>query len=91
MRAFIRRIPQPGEPKPQPPLGQREIVLQLLGDREWHSVRDLAWRARRDHGIAYCETGLSARIRELRRPEHGGHPIEGLRVPGGHSFVYRLR
>ena len=52
---------------------------------EWWSVQDLSrW-------VPGAQTSLSANIRNLRKKQHGSHPVECRRLKkGGGTWVYRL-
>ena len=68
---------------------QLEKVRAFLLDHEgkWLTLEVIA----RGAGAA-SETAASARIRDLRRAEHGGFIVEGRRqAPGRGLWVYRLR
>lgn len=36
------------------------------------------------------ESGVSAQVRKLRRPEHGGHNVVSRRIKGG-TYGYRVK
>ena len=48
-------------------------VLAFMRDGEWHILNEIGQAA---HG---SEAGVSARLRDLRRPEHGGYTVERRR------------
>lgn len=52
----------------------RERVRKVLMDGRWHTGLDLCRRC----GVIYG-TGLTAKIRDLRKAEFGGHIIESQR------------
>ncbi len=58
-------------------------VRNLMLDGEWRSLRDI------QQTVGGSEAGVSARLRDLRRPEHGGHLVEHRRQDGG-LWVYRV-
>jgi hypothetical protein len=58
-------------------------VWDALNDYRWHTLSELAGRA------GGSEAGVSARIRDYRKPRFGGHTIERRRVDGG-LWQYRL-
>lgn len=60
-----------------PRLGtQLRRVFDLMADGNWRTLADIA------NVVPGKETALSARLRDLRRPEHGGHTVEHRRVDG---------
>lgn len=63
--------------------GQLATIAELVSDRRWWTLRDLAERA------ACSEASASARLRDLRKPRFGSHTIERRRRDGG-LFEYRL-
>lgn len=68
---------------------QLEKVRAFLLEHEgkWLTLEVIA----RGAGQA-SEAAVSARLRDLKRPEHGGYLVEGRRqAPGKGLWVYRLR
>ncbi len=52
-------------------------VLAVLEDRQWYSVQEIS-------RLAECpENSAQAQVRNLRKPQFGGHKIERRRGPGG--------
>jgi hypothetical protein len=69
-----------------PRLGrQLAAVHRALSSGGWWTLRELS---------TFCggsEAGVSARLRDLRKPKFGGHEVERERVPGGRGlWRYRL-
>ena len=64
-------------------LTQLEKVFIAMSLREWWTLAELASK------IGGSEAGISARIRDLRKPRWGGHKIERQRVAGG-LWQYRM-
>lgn len=60
-----------------------ERVRSLMSDGRWHTLRGLAFRT------GFRETGVSARIRDLRREEYGGCRVATRRVNRS-TWEYRL-
>ena len=52
----------------------RDRVRRILSDGRWHTGLDLCRECGKQFG-----TGLTAKLRDLRKPEHGGHVIESRR------------
>jgi hypothetical protein len=62
---------------------QLDCVRREMSDHNWHTLDELAAAC---HG---SEAGVSARIRDLRKPKHGSHVVE-RRYAGGGLHEYRL-
>lgn len=62
---------------------QLERVKAIMRDGEWHTLAELAEKCEGS------EAGVSARVRDLRRPECGGYTVKNERVSGG-LWRYRL-
>lgn len=64
-------------------------VRRVLADGQWHTLAEIAARL----GIVSGNTtGVSARIRDLRKPQHGAHVIEGRPRAGmGEAKVFEYR
>lgn len=60
-----------------------EAVKNEMMDGGWHPLSYLSDKT----GVR--EASVSARLRDLRKPEFGGHTVERQRMPNGH-FVYRM-
>jgi hypothetical protein len=64
---------------------QRGRVWTVVVDGGWHTLAGIAART------GDPEASISARLRDLRRPEHGAHTVERRRVrEGGGLFEYRV-
>jgi hypothetical protein len=58
----------------------------------WLTVPELAGRVQLRMGKLISETGLSARIRDLRKEKHGGHTVDKRQRGGrGNLWEFRLR
>lgn len=65
---------------------QHHQVLALLADQEWHALDALQEALPRISG-----SSLTARLRDLRQPRHGGWTVECRPVPGrGGLHEYRI-
>ena len=62
---------------------QMDRVLETLAGGEWWTLRDLARVANGS------EAAVSARLRDLRKPQFGGHQVD-RRYRGGGVWQYRL-
>lgn len=65
--------------------GQLQRVMQAMRDGNWWTLRLLADR------VGGSEAGVSARLRDLRKPQFGGTPddVERRRVMAGGLYEYR--
>lgn len=59
-------------------------VEALMRDGRWRTLAALA------HIVGGSEAGVSARLRDLRKPRFGSHTIERQRLKGG-LFCYRMK
>lgn len=67
--------------------GQLAYLLDILNDGAWRTIPQVvADAAALGHTIS--ETGASAQLRNLRKPEHGGYTIERTKHEG--QSWYRL-
>lgn len=58
-------------------------VRAHMADGEWHTLREVADACRGS------EASVSARLRDLRRPEHGGLEVQRKRLSAG-VWLYRV-
>jgi hypothetical protein len=63
---------------------QLDRVREAMQDGEWHTLAELAAIS------GASEAGASARLRQLRKPQHGGFVVEHERVNGG-LWRYRIK
>ena len=64
-------------------------VEKVLLDGQWHTIPQIAL-ALRKLSIACREAGVSARIRDLRKPRFGGYNVERRRAGKDGLFEYRI-
>ena len=62
---------------------QLGAVKALMGDGRWRTLTQI--RA----AVGGSEAGVSARLRDLRKPRFGGYTVERQRVDGG-LYEYRM-
>jgi hypothetical protein len=62
---------------------QLEAVWQVMSDRDWHTLAEIAERA------SCPQASASARLRDLRKSQFGGRSIERHYVERG-QFRYRV-
>lgn len=69
--------------------GQLAAVYTVMCTGRWFTLTNLAKAAGGINGRNYSEAGVSARIRDLRKPKFGGHKIEARHVADG-LWKYRM-
>ena len=67
-------------------MGQLAHVLALMSDGKWRTLREIADAPNK----AYSDAGVSARLRDLRKPRFGGYTVERRRVSDSGLFEYRV-
>lgn len=84
------RHPRIGVPLPDPGAAKQAIRVRILGllmDRDWHTLRDLSM------ALGVMETTVSAKLRDLRKPQYGAFEIEHRSAAAPYSkraHEYRL-
>ena len=63
--------------------GQQRAVFELMKDGRWRTLQRIATV------IGKSEAGISARLRDLRKPQFGAYQVDKRRVAGG-LWEYRL-
>jgi hypothetical protein len=63
--------------------GQLKAVRDLMSDGGWRTLAQIA------EAVSGSEAGVSARLRDLRKREHGSHTVNRRRVSGG-LWEYQL-
>lgn len=76
--------------------GQLQATLEEMkaadANGRWMTVPELVARVQLQTGKLISETGLSARIRDLRKEKHGGHTVDRRQRGGkGSLWEFRLR
>lgn len=69
--------------------GGRKCVYDCMINGDWWTLWELQEAINTSFGEFYSENTLSARIRDLRKPEHGNHKVE-RRSRCGRTYEYRL-
>ncbi|MHB8727613.1 MAG: hypothetical protein ACYC9K_01090 [Sulfuricaulis sp.] len=70
---------------------QLERVLGVMFDGQWHTLEKIAECISYPPYDRASEAGVSARLRDLRKPRFGGYIIERRRVKDGGLYEYRLQ
>ena len=60
-------------------------VFELMKDGRWRTLVEIR------EACGGSEASISARLRDYRKPEHGGHVMEGRRREGAASGVWEYR
>lgn len=60
-------------------------VLEVMRSGEWFTLGKL------QELVGGSEAGISARVRDLRKPEFGGYDVERRRVGDSGLFEYRIK
>ena len=82
-------LPSASAPDQEPLLGglstgrQLGAVWDVMRDGQWHTLADIAQRTNMP------EASISARLRDLRKPEHGEWNVS-KRAAGGGKYAYRV-
>ena len=63
---------------------QAEIVWNLMRDGEWRTLQEISARTKAP------EASVSARLRDLRKEDFGGHTVARRRCAAGGTYEYRL-
>jgi hypothetical protein len=59
---------------------QLELVRDLMLDGEWRTFAEISTWLHGKHAVLASEAGISARLRDLRKPQHGAWQVERRRV-----------
>lgn len=60
-------------------------IFNLMKDGAWRTVQEVAAT------VDGSETSTSASIRNLRKPQFGGHVVECIYDEGRRNYLYRLQ
>lgn len=67
-----------------------DMVLTLLQDGKWYAPWELCEEIFRTRGIRVSDSTLTARLRDCRKEQYGGHKILIRKRVGTRFFEYRL-
>jgi hypothetical protein len=67
-----------------------QLVREHMSRGEWVTPYSVQSSIRVKYGRQVSDSAITARIRELRRPEYGGHTVESRPV-GGDSKAHEYR
>lgn len=68
---------------------QFERVLSVMQDGDWHTLAEIVERVSYPPYDRASEAGVSARLRDMRKPRFGGYHIERRRVKDAGLYEYR--
>ena len=78
----------------EPPRARRPRLIDAVKDvlliHEWVTPYFVQREIERKTGEFYCDSTMSARIRDLRKARYGGYIVERRRKEGTDSFEYRI-
>ena len=69
---------------------QLSLVAQVMADGAWWTIPAVVVEIARRFGVKCSDTGVSARIRDFRKPRFGGRGVDRRRVVAG-SGLYEYR
>lgn len=70
---------------------QQAAVLEVMRDGGWRTLEMIQRHLRVHHELHASEASISARLRDLRKPQHGGHTIDRERLKEADGlWRYRL-
>ena len=67
-----------------------DVVLTLLSDGRWWAPWELCDEILRTKQVRISDSTVSARIRDNRKPQYGGHTILIRKRSGSRAFEYKL-
>jgi len=71
--------------------GQRARVWDVIRDGQWWTFEQIAFQIWQRFGKRDSEAAISARLRDFRRPNFGGHTIERTSAEdGSRLYLYRV-
>jgi hypothetical protein len=65
-------------------------VREIMSDGRWRTLPDIDIELVANYDIIARETSISSRIRDLRKPQYGGHEVESKNFGGG-LWKYRVK
>jgi hypothetical protein len=81
-----------GDLEPEDPerLGrQLKAIRQIMSDGEWRTFKEIQTILATEYDIAADSPGISARLRDFRKPQFGGHDLQKYKVANG-LWKYRV-
>jgi hypothetical protein len=67
-----------------------DMVRALLSNGDWWTPWEICEAIYRSRGIRVSDSSCTARLRDLRKPEFGGHVIELRRRAKSKAYEYHL-
>jgi hypothetical protein len=62
----------------------------LRGSGEWWAPWELCNAILSRYALKVSDSSITARLRDLRKPQYGGHSIDKRRREGSAAFEYRI-
>ena len=69
---------------------QLTCVKEIMADRKWRTLSSIQAALLVQYGKKGSEAGISARLRDLKKPQFGSHKMEKRRVNGSGYWEYRM-
>ncbi len=69
---------------------QSQHIKRLMSDGRWRTFAEIREALLVNHAVFTSEAGVSARLRELRKPSHGAWIVDRTRISDG-IWAYRMR
>jgi hypothetical protein len=66
----------------------RDIILEIIRNSDWWMPWEICSLLRFNHDILISDSNCTARLREMRRPEFGGHNIVSRPRAGSSAWEY---
>jgi hypothetical protein len=78
------------EPEDPPRLGkQLRAIQEIMSDGEWRTFKDIQFILAAEYDISADTPGISARLRDFRKPQFGGHDLQKYKIAKG-LWKYRV-
>jgi hypothetical protein len=78
------------EPEDPPRLGkQLRAIQEIMSDGEWRTFKEIQTILAAEYDIAADSPGISARLRDFRKPHFGGHNVQKYKAAEG-LWKYRV-
>jgi hypothetical protein len=66
------------------------LMLEILADGQWIMPWEICEKLRYSWQLRASDSSVTARLRDLRKVEFGGHTIELRKRAGSRAYEYRL-
>lgn len=72
-----------------PELNVREAIKDLLSNGHWYTANEIVGYLLITHKKLLADAAITARIRDLRKPQFGGHKVPSRPRQGSTAWEYR--